>query len=395
MDADLEKSAQSSTTSGHNRLHTSKKRPLDTTKWMASIDDETLLSNLTIPGTHDSAAYTKTWAPFVQTQTLPIRAQLRSGIRYFDLRCTLRNNVLEMCHGIRYLNLTLASVLQTIYTFLSNHPSEALVVQIKQDRRSQNSSVSFAEAVIELLTHQSSHWRTANTPTILGELRGRIQLFRRFNITEPGAAYGIDVTEWQDNPTRPFTIYTSHSTRLTIQDHYSFPSGATLPDLIRKKGGAISELLTMASKDPDPWHWYVNFTSAYELSLRYQIPPRPIAAGGWWGFRWEEGVNVRLRGWLEQKRRGRFGIVAMDFPEVDGGELVEALVKTNFRRDERLDRERMRWLVMGVVVLLYVFWILWRGFGWWMSGGPRAASGVDRDGLDAPVQSSVAVDFVS
>jgi hypothetical protein len=92
--------------------------------WMSHLPSTTLMSAITIPGTHDSAAYTYSW-PFIATQTLNITAQLNAGIRYFDLRCGLRANILEMVHGQAILNLRLEQVLADMYTWLAAHPSEA------------------------------------------------------------------------------------------------------------------------------------------------------------------------------------------------------------------------------------------------------------------------------
>ena len=69
-----------------------------------------------------------------------------------------------------------------------------------------------------------------------------------------------------------------------------------------KKGGDVSELLDRASNDENTNHWYINFTSAYEFNFYYQLPPREVAVGGYWGFKWEEGMNVRLRTYLREKK---------------------------------------------------------------------------------------------
>ena len=302
--------------------------------WMADLDDDLPLSALTIPGTHDSSAFTYSW-PFVATQKMDFLQQLNAGIRYFDLRCGVRNDVVEMVHGPTYLGLRLERVLETMYRWLSAHSSEALVVQIKQDRDEEKSTAHFSHAIFKELSQKSERWRTANTTPSLGELRGRIQLFRRFE-GPTLYAYGINVSRWVDNPTRPFTIYTRHCVQVTIQDHYSFPDPESLPSLIAKKGGDVSGLLDHAFDDLDQKHWYINFTSAYEFNLYYQLPPREVAVGGWWGFRWENGMNVRLRGYLREKGKGmkRFGIVAMDFPEAGVDDLIAALIQTNFESDK-------------------------------------------------------------
>ena len=338
------------------------------------------MSAITIPGTHDSAAYTYSW-PFIATQTLDITAQLNAGIRYFDLRCGLRANVLEMVHGQAILNLRLEQVLADMYTWLASHPSEALIAQIKRDRKDESSTLHFAQAVVRTIAATPDCWRTANTTPLLGELRGRIQLFRRFESSpyHPLGAYGLDVSHWQDNPERPFTIHTPQNVHLTIQDHYSFPDALGLPTLIARKGGDVSELLDLAATThdrSDPYsasQWFINFTSAFEFNLYYQITPREIAAGAYWAFRWEDGMNVRLRTYLDAKtddrRAGgqttkrRYGIVAMDFPEAGAKDLVMGVVMANFeqRAPKRWRQScmllRLSFLVPAACILVTI--LLW------------------------------------
>lgn len=338
----------------HARPPGGRSRP-DGPRWMSLLDDDTALSALTIPGTHDSAAFTHNW-PFVSTQRMDISNQLNAGIRYFDLRCGIRDDIVELVHGPTFLGLTLKSVLNAMYVWLASHPSEALIVQIKRDREAKRSTVQFAQAIFTLISHQSTRWRTANTIPSVGALRGRIQLFRRFD--GPNLAYGLNVSEWQDNAVHPFTIHTRHNIEVTIQDHYSFSDPEGLPSLITKKGGDVSGLLDLAASDQDSDHWYINFTSAYEFNLYYQLTPREVATGGWWGFRWIDGINVRLREYLRESEAGkrRFGVVAMDFPELGTEDLINALILSNFdaKRPSRLRHYAYRMLILGISLLLLV-----------------------------------------
>lgn len=320
---------------------------------MASLDDDTLMSALSIPGTHDSAAFTSI-LPFVATQRLDILQQLNAGIRYFDLRCGLRRDVVEMVHGTALLGIRLDAVLDTMYIWLKAHPREALVVQIKQDRKEEDSKRPFSNAVVETLATRPDRWRTLTTTPTLGELRGKIQLFRRFGQREL-YAYGINVSRWQDNPREPFTIHTYHGVQLTIQDHYNFPDPLPLPKMITQKSGDISLLLKRSVADSDSSHWYLNFASAFEFNLYYQIPPREVAAGGYWAFRWVTGINERLQTYLavEAKGRNRYGIVIMDYPEHPGPDLVKYIIQSNFGK-----RTAISWIALLVAVAVAMLLLL-------------------------------------
>jgi 1-phosphatidylinositol phosphodiesterase len=58
--------------------------------WMANIPDDTLLSNITVPGTHDSCAESN--IPFVRTQYLSITKQMEAGLRFLDLRVRVHSD---------------------------------------------------------------------------------------------------------------------------------------------------------------------------------------------------------------------------------------------------------------------------------------------------------------
>ena len=331
--------------------------------WMALLEDDTPLSAVTIPGTHDSAAYTYSW-PFVATQKMDIIEQLDAGIRYFDFRCAVRDDVVHMVHGVKYLGLKLEMVLEGVYAWLGEHPSEALIVQIKKDRKAQNSEVHFSNAISKVLATNPKRWRTANMTSSIGQLRGRIQLLRRF-VWPRQSDYGINVSQWVDNPEKPFTIRTKHHVQITIQDHYTFADRETLHSLVAKKGGDVVELLERASRDAAPLHWYINFTSAYEINVVYQITPHEIAVGARWWFHWEDGMNVLLRSYLQarRKRKRRFGIVAMDFPEQGADDLIGALVQSNFEPNRSGLWEYLAFgLPVTVLFLIFMtgYWMLMR-----------------------------------
>lgn len=57
---------------------------IDTRRWQTNLLEDTKpVSIVSMPGTHDSAAYTGTFS-WVRTQDDTITQQLNRGIRYFD-----------------------------------------------------------------------------------------------------------------------------------------------------------------------------------------------------------------------------------------------------------------------------------------------------------------------
>ena len=54
--------------------------------WMESLNDSLYISEVTLPGTHDSATKNVQLAYFSKCQSLDIRGQLDAGFRYLDIR---------------------------------------------------------------------------------------------------------------------------------------------------------------------------------------------------------------------------------------------------------------------------------------------------------------------
>lgn len=346
------------------RLRRKQKAKLNTENWMSRVDDNALVSALSIPGTHDSCAFTSIW-PFVSTQTLDITQQLTAGIRYFDFRCGLKSNTVQMVHGRAMLGLVFEDVLDAMYTWLDAHPSEGLVVQIKQDRAEEDSDILFSAAIFQVLDKHPQYWRTIPTTPILQELRGKIQLFRRFR----GPAYrGISVARWQDNPTTPFTIHTFAGVQVTIQDHYTTSEPMPLSDFIARKGGDVSDLLKKAIANKDLSHWYINFASAFQINWIHTATPKEVALGGWHNFNWVTGINPMLCQYLKEhalkRHTQRYGIIAMDFPVTsDAADLIKGIIEANYAEKKKTSFWRhgitfvamfLILLYLGGVILLYV-----------------------------------------
>jgi len=125
--------------------------------WMKNLPDQVKslpLSQLAIPGSHDSAAYyldkkmplhpyhhnlfvrTITSLPFARgfahkwaiTQNLTVKRQLESGIRYFDFRVVVcpHSGEFRFCHAL--YGQKIQHDLEDISHFITNHPEEILLL---------------------------------------------------------------------------------------------------------------------------------------------------------------------------------------------------------------------------------------------------------------------------
>ena len=105
--------------------------------WMAAVPDGTKLTEMTIPGTHNSAAYrysasfilcNEATKLYVLCQDWDIGTQLKNGIRFFDVRLAPKRGALEMYHGQCYLNMRFGEFLDAVGDFLGKHTGEAVLV---------------------------------------------------------------------------------------------------------------------------------------------------------------------------------------------------------------------------------------------------------------------------
>ena len=96
--------------------------------WMSYIDSDVLLKNVVIPGAHDAGTAGMLYVS--ETQSRTINELLACGVRYFDLRVREKNGKLLMYHGP--VNGTdLDSVMTALKTFVTEHPTETLIVDFQ------------------------------------------------------------------------------------------------------------------------------------------------------------------------------------------------------------------------------------------------------------------------
>lgn len=100
-------------------------------EWMKNINGEIKINKLSLPGTHNSLSFYGGDIP--QTQSLSLKNQLKAGIRVFDIRCKAESNIFYIYHGFIYQHDNLDNVFKVMTDFLIKHPSETLLVSIKQE----------------------------------------------------------------------------------------------------------------------------------------------------------------------------------------------------------------------------------------------------------------------
>lgn len=255
----------------------------DASDWMRGLPDCLPFAEVTMPGTHNSASYAFGAGHLAavlaasRCQSADLDAQLRMGVRFLDLRARPGGG---LCHGRVACALSLREALGTCGAFLQRHPSEVLLVRIKDEAGGRTSARGVGSLVWTLAeSAEYPLYLQRRLPSSLGEVRGRIVLLCDWG----GGQLGL---RWAGEAMR-------------IQDEYWQSSSAEKWQVVFQH---------FARTAPEAKVLQVHFTSATNLPRKM---PLDIA----------RGVNPRLARYLRRSprrcasQRSRFvGIVAMDFP---------------------------------------------------------------------------------
>ncbi|MGH3838913.1 MAG: phosphatidylinositol-specific phospholipase C domain-containing protein, partial [Pseudonocardiaceae bacterium] len=104
------------------------------TSWMRDIPDDTPVTTLSIPGTHNSCCIDGLLG-FGQTQNLDLADQLNAGIRFLDIRLSHYQDNLFAHHDILHMGKSYADVLDICSSFLKHHPFETILISVKDEGR--------------------------------------------------------------------------------------------------------------------------------------------------------------------------------------------------------------------------------------------------------------------
>lgn len=294
---------------------------------MQEVDDDKRVSQLAIPGTHNSAAC-HTALPSVQCQDATIGEQLKHGVRFFDIR--LSRNFLKgeddpdqedliVIHGkfpVKLLgNVKLKEVLQDIYEFLDSHRSETVIVSLKQEGTGSwdNDHDEFGNCIWDrFINKDKDKWYLGTEIPRLRDARGKAILFRRFGVKDENRKreFGIEASWWNYNTTN------DDRGDIQVQDWCEI----SLAEDIGKKAQYVKDHVKRSieynSTDSNTPKLFVNFCSGSNF-FDHDCWPQKIS----------EGL-------IEDDLQGAFGkgcgIVVLDYAEADDWKMAKALVDKNF-----------------------------------------------------------------
>lgn len=271
--------------------------------WMKSVDGSWSLARLSIPGTHDSGALLEPIPGTAKCQNLAIAGQLAAGVRFLDIRCRHVGDTFLIHHGPIDQKLTFEGVLGSVTGFLKSNPGECVILSVKEEYDAEKNTRSFEQTFDTYVARDPDRWwLKAELPT-LGQVRGKIVLFRRFSSTSQ--TKGIHAPKWPDNTT-------FSAPPLRVQDHYRAANPAV-------KWSVFESLLKEALAAGNDDTLFVNFSSG--TGSTFGIPNIPSISGP---------MNQRIATYFTSGPKGRHGVIVVDF--VDGN-LCQLIYEANFHKN--------------------------------------------------------------
>ncbi|XP_034017214.1 1-phosphatidylinositol phosphodiesterase [Thalassophryne amazonica] len=258
--------------------------------WMASIPDIQPLSEVTMPGTHNTMALYG--GVYAECQTWSLASQLNAGIRFLDIRVCHINGNLTIHHGVSYQRAHFGHVLEGVADFLYEYPSETVLMRVKEEFSETNDIYGAVVSYIHRYAHWDLLWHSQLVPT-MGEARGKVILLQDF----------VGPNLWMR--------YTS----LDIADDWKVPTLLHVED----KWKSVYDHLEVAPVG-DMNQIYLTYSSGSGLFAH----PRAVA----------QQINPKLYKYLRSKigLNQRFGIICMDF---QGAPLIQMIIEFSLTQDRK------------------------------------------------------------
>jgi 1-phosphatidylinositol phosphodiesterase len=332
--------------------------------WMSKFKNETPLSALSIPGTHNSPTCHKA-LPSVRCQAVNVKEQLNNGVRFLDLRVQPESpdnpekDGLILVHSAFPISLTgnkyFRDIVNTVIEFLDANPSETVIMSVKREGVGKSTDQQLSKILHDHYATDSMRWFTEDRIPVLGEARDKIVLMRRFALDDSlkgehgGKGWCIDAESWPDNCADGLCT----SGEIRIQDFYEVAESENIEKKIalsREHLARASQTvcvlpgdLDAASAEKAKQPFFMNFLSASNF-WRANCWPDKVASKvnpeiiDFLCRRHNESTGIGVEGGEAQKNigDGSTGIVVCDWVGASGDwDLVRCIVGMNAMLESR------------------------------------------------------------
>lgn len=275
--------------------------------WMSQIDGSAYISEISIPGTHDSCALYEPISPSAKCQEYTIKDQLEMGVRFIDVRAWVIGGETQISHGVVLQSQTLNEIVGTCKEFLEENPTETIIFSLKKENSALFSKDEVADIIEKIVAEDKDGWYVENKIPTLDEVRGKIVLFNRFDEESDLGINAAGDERWLKNVS--FTIE-NESHKIHVQDHYNIGKKENIETMWEEAVALMEESKAEESRSDN---LYVNFLSGYT-----GIIPNIQSVS--------DIINPNMANYVSNAGKGCYGIIIMDFVD---SELCEKIIETN------------------------------------------------------------------
>lgn len=304
-------------------------------EWMSTLADDLHLTEISLPGTHDTMAH-KASLPFrniVRTQSMDLEQQLLSGIRYLDIRVAHRGKHFQLHHGSIDLGYRLENVLDTIEKFLKDHPTETVLMRFKQEhtRASNEEMLSLFYTYHDKYKHLFwDPFESQNSyDPLLKEVRGKIVLLSDVRSIYQGIAYTNAKIQDKYHLNTNWDLYKKWEYVKETLEHANQINGHRFViNYLSGSGGSFPYFVASGHVTASTYGSRLS-TGLTEPLFRHRYPDFPrVARLGVFATIAFEGTNTLTADYLRKNQLRRAGIVVADFP---GERLIDEIIQCNYR----------------------------------------------------------------
>ncbi|MPQ44358.1 phosphatidylinositol-specific phospholipase C [Clostridium tarantellae] len=305
-------------------------------RWLSKLDQNTRLSQLSLPGTHDTMSLG--WGgDIAQTQSKSLDSQLNSGIRFLDIRLAAKPNSsdpLKAHHGIVYLHSSFKKILDIVTKFLAFNYTETVIMRIKQEN-TKESDATFLN-LLRKFTDDPNYSQfiynfTGNVNPTLNEMKRKIVILQNFG----GELKWIPYTS-------TFTIQDSYDLRNnwdlykkwnSVKNHlynanYSASRNVAkgFINYLNGSGGVFPYFVASGHSSPQTNAPLLS-TGLTEPAFKNHYPDFPrINRLGVFSTIAFQGTNKLTKAYIDQNKPSYVGIVVADFPQQG---LINSIINVN------------------------------------------------------------------
>ncbi len=301
--------------------------------WMSKLSDNLTINEMSIPGTGNSMSYGN-YTDFSLTQSMDLKTQLESGIRFLDLSVNYNGDLdFRVVNGLVDLNTTLVDVLEDVSEFLNYNREEVVLVKIsKNNSESKDFGYSIRRAIENANLDRYIFDGSKNYNPTLGEARGKIIILADYTGNTWRAIPYKRNTEIQDNNylTTNWDLYSKwekvkeflnktnkrHSKNIRYVN-YLTGSGGSFPYFVASghvSSGTNDARLSTGLTEPGFSNHYPDFPRVNRFGVFATI-----------AF---EGTNTLTHSYILENDIKFTGIVVIDFP---GKGIIKDIINLNFR----------------------------------------------------------------